>query len=141
MQPNVANFGDTVVELAALANTAAIVSAAVVGAWVTWHIRKSTPYSVGAFFGGAGAGFAIGQLIARILYRSHGMTLVVKAGMGSLSATIPAGLIGAVVAALVVAMLVWIAGGRAISIWSLLPTVIACGIVIGVGLACSSSLI
>ncbi len=63
MQPNVANFGDTVVELAALANTAVIVSAAVVGAWVTWHIRKSTPYSVGAFFGGAGAGFAIGRNI------------------------------------------------------------------------------
>jgi hypothetical protein len=129
------------VELAALANSVALVTGAVSGAWAVWLIKKDWPASLGAFFMGAAIGFGVAQVVARVLYRTaDGNTTVVTVGSASLAVTIPAGLAGGVTTAGVVAglaLLLFDANGQATS---LLAAALGCGIAFGVLFACLSSL-
>jgi hypothetical protein len=105
MPPQGLNPGDRVVELGALAISAAVVTCAIAGAWILWLIKKSWLASAGALVAGAVVGFVAGQLVARILYRTGGNATVVKVGSASSSSTIPAGLAGGVVTGIAVALL------------------------------------
>lgn len=134
------NPGDRVVELAALAVSAAVATGAVAGVWIAWLIKKNWLASAGAFIAGTAVGFAAGQLVARFLYRTGGNTTVVKVGCASLSATIPAGLAGGIataIAIVLVALLIFSARSQALS---LLGIAIGCGVVLGVLFACLGSL-
>jgi hypothetical protein len=140
MPPQGLNPGDRVVELAALAVSAAVATGAVAGACIAWLIKKSWLASVGAFIAGAVVGFAAGQLVARLLYRTGGNTKVVKVGSASLSATIPAGLAGGIATAIAVgllALLIFSARSQALSLFGV---AIGCGVVLGVLFACLGSL-
>jgi len=134
------NPGDRVVDLAALAVSAGVITGAVAGAWLVWLIKKSWLISAGAFVAGAVIGFAVGQLMGRILYRSGENTTVVKVGSASLSATIPAGIAGGVVTAFSITLIAMLIFGARSQTLSLLGVAIACGIVLGVLFACLSSL-
>jgi hypothetical protein len=135
------NPGDRVVELAALVQSAAIVSGSVAGAWVFWLITRSWMVSVGGFFAGAVLGYGIAQVIVRLFYRTaEGNVAVVKVGSASLSSVIPAGLAGGISTAVLVALvslLVFSATNQAVS---LLGISVGCGVVIGIVFACLSSL-
>jgi hypothetical protein len=141
MPPQGLNPGDRVVELAALAVSAAVATGAVAGAWMVWLLKKSWVASAGSFIAGAVVGFAAGQLVGRILYRTaEGNTSVVKVGSASLSATIPAGLAGGITTAIAVgllALLIFSARSQALSLFGV---AIGCGVVLGVLFACLGSL-
>jgi hypothetical protein len=83
----------------------------------------------------------VGQIVARILYRTaDGNTTVVKVGSASLSVTIPAGLSGGIVTAIIVtliALLIFSAKSQALSLFA---AAIGCGVVLGIVFACLSSL-
>jgi len=141
MPPQGLNPGDRVVELAALAVSAAVATGAASAAWILWLIRKSWVVSAGALIGGAIVGFIVGQLVARILYRTGGNTTIVKVGSASLLSTIPAGLAGGVAAAVVVgvfALLVFSARSQAMPVFGV---AIGCGAVLGILFACLGSLL
>jgi FtsH-binding integral membrane protein len=141
MQPQGLNPGDRVVELAALASSAAIVTGAVAGALVAWLIKKSWLVSLGAFFAGAALGFVVAQVVVRVLYRSaDGHTAVVKVGSASLTSTIPAGLAGGVTMAVLVAGLALLLFGAESQAASLFGAALGCGVALGVLLAGLSSL-
>lgn len=140
MPPQDLTPGDRVVELAALAVSAAVVTGAVAGAWTVWLIKRSWLASGGAFFAGAVLGFAAGQLVARVLYRSGGNTTIVKVGSASLPATIPAGLAGGVTAAIAVGLLAMLLFGAKHQASSLFGVALGCGVVLGMLFACLGSL-
>jgi hypothetical protein len=140
MPPEGLNPGDRVVELAALAVSAAVATGAVAGAWILWLIKKSWLLSVASLVAGAVVGFFAGQLVAHILYRTGGNTTVVKIGSASLSSTIPAGLAGGVAAAVAIVLLAFLIFGARSRASSLFGVAIGCGLVLGVLFACLSSL-
>lgn len=132
--------GDRVVEIAAVARTTAIVSGAVASAATTWLVRGSWRSSLVALVLGTFIGFLVSLFPSR-LYSSSGRTAVVRVGSSSLSATVPAGLLGGLSAALVVGIAVlW-----CFSAWGqlvlLLGTSLGCGLVIGIILAVLASLL
>ena len=140
MPPQGLNPGDRVVELAALAVSAAVATGAVSGAWIVWLIKKSWLGSSGALIAGAVIGFGVGQLLSRILYHPGGSTIVVKVGSASLPSTIRAGLSGGVLTAIAVgllALLIFSARSQALSLFGV---AIGCGVVLGVLFACLGSL-
>jgi hypothetical protein len=142
MPPSNLNPGDRVVELAALAVSAAVATGAVAGAWVVWLIKKSWLASAGAFIGGAVIGFAVGQLLVRILYRTaDGKMTIVKVGSASLSATIPAGLAGGIATAIAIGLLASLLFSVRSQALSLFGVAIGCGLVLGILFACLGSLI
>jgi hypothetical protein len=101
------NPGDRVVDLAALAHSAAVITGAVAATWLTWRIRRIWPLSSAAFVGGAAVGYIVSELVARVLYRGPGRaTTVVKVGAAALGNTLRAGLSGSLLTAVVVALLV-----------------------------------
>ncbi len=141
MPPQGLNPGERVVELAALAISAAVATGAVASAWILWLIKKSWVISAGALIGGAVIGFLVGQLVGRVLYRTGGNTTVVKVGSASLPSTVPAGLAGGVVAAIavgVLALLIFSARSQASSVFGV---AISCGVVLGILFACLGSLL
>lgn len=141
MPPSNLNPADRVVELGALAVPVAVATGAVAGAWVVWLIKKSWLASAAAFIAGAVIGFAAGHPLARLLYRTaDGNTTVVKVGSASLSATIPAGLSGGIAAAAAIgllAMLLFSARSQALPLFGV---AVGCGVVLGILLACLTSL-
>ena len=139
MAPPEINPGDTVVELAALVNTTAMASGAVIAACLTYLAKHNGLASVAGFFSGAVVGFAVGQVVARIYYRSNENTLIVKAGAGALATTIPAGLSDGVLSAFVVWFLAWFVFRHNPTMASIAIT-IGRSVVIGIGTACLSSL-
>ena len=141
MPPQGLNPGDRVVELAGLAVSAAVITGAVAAAWILWLIRKSWVASAGALIGGAVVGFIVGQLVARVLYRTGGNTTVVKVGSASLSSTLPAGLAGGIATAVVIgvlALLIFSARSQAMPVFGI---AIGCGVVLGIFFACMGSLL
>ena len=140
MPPQGLNPGDRVVELAALATSAAVVTGAVSSAWILWLIKKSWLASAEALIAGAVVGFLVGQLVGRVLYRTGGNSTVVKVGSASLSSAIPAGLAGGVVTALAVAILAVLIFSAKSQAPSLFGVAIGCGMVLGILFACLSSL-
>ncbi|MBI5758471.1 MAG: hypothetical protein HZA46_08140 [Planctomycetales bacterium] len=140
MPPQGLNPSDRVVELGALAISAAVSTGAVAGAWILWLIKKSWLASAGSLVAGAVVGFVVGQLVARILYRTGGNTAVVKIGSASLSATIPAGLAGGVATAVAVGLLALLTFSSRSQALSLFGVAIGCGVVLGVLFACLGSL-
>ena len=141
MTPQGLNPGDRVVELAALATSAAVATGAVASAWVLWLIKKSWLISAGALIAGGVVGFLVGQLVGRVLYHTGGNTTVVKVGSASLSSTIPAGLAGGVVTALAVSVLAVLIFGARSQAASLFGVAIRCGVVLGILFACLGSLL
>lgn len=140
MPPSNLHPGDRVVELGALAVSAAVVTGAIASVWIAWLIKKSWLVSAGSLVVGGAVGFAAGQLVARILYRTGENTTVVKVGSASLSATIPAGLAGGITAAAAIgflAILLFTAWSEAASFFGL---AVGCGLVFGLLFACLSSL-
>lgn len=135
------NPGDRVVELAALVISAAVATGAVASAWILRLIKKSLLVSAGALIAGAVVGFLVGQLVGIVLYRTGGNTTVVKVGSASLSATIPAGLVGGVVTALAVAILALLIFSARSQASSLFGVAIGCGVVLGILFACLGSLL
>ena len=141
MPPRGLNPGDRVVALAALAVSAAVATGAVAAAWIVWLIKTSWLASAGAFIAGAVVGFAVGQLVARLLYHTaDGNTTVVKVGSASLSATIPAGLAGGVATAIAVGLLASLIFSARSQALSLFGVAIGCGVVLGALFACLGSL-
>jgi hypothetical protein len=134
------NPGDRVVELGALAISAAVGTGAVASAWIVWLIKKSWLASAGSLVAGAVVGIVVGQLVARILYRTGGNTTVVKVGSASLPSTIPGGLAGGVATAVTVGLLVLLIFGARSQTLSLFGVAIGCGVVLGVLFACLGSL-
>lgn len=132
--------GERVVEIAAVVHTASIVSGAIASTATTWLVSGSWRSSLVALVLGAFIGFVVSQFPSR-LYSSGGQTAVAKVGSSSLSATVPAGLLGGVSVTLVVGIAVlW-----CFSAWSqavlLLGTSLGCGLVVGVVLAILASLL
>lgn len=141
MPPQGLNPGDTVVELAALAVSTAVATGAVAGAWVVWLIKKSWLASAGSLIAGAAIGFAAGQLVSRLLYRTaDGNTTIVKVGSASLSATIPAGLAGGITTAVTIGLLAILLFSARNQALTLFGTAISCGVVLGILFACLGSL-
>jgi hypothetical protein len=141
MPPSNLNPGDRVVELAALAVSAAVATGAVSGAWVVWLIKKSWLASAGAFIPGAVIGFSVSQILVRLLYRTpDGKTTIVKIGSAALSATIPAGLAGGITTAVAVGLSAMLLFGAKSQALSLFGVAIGCGIVFGLLFAYLGSL-
>ncbi len=140
MPPQGLNPGDRVVELAALAISAAVATGAIAAAWIVWLIKKSWLASAGAFVAGAVIGFLAGQFVGRVLYRTGGNATVVKVGSASLSSTVPAGLAGGGVTALAIALLVLLISSARSQALSLFGVTVGCGVVLGVLFACLASL-
>ena len=141
MLPQGPNPGDKVVELAALATSAAVATGAVASAWILWLTRKSWLISAAALIAGGVVGFLVGRLVGRVLYHPNGTTVVVKAGSASLLSTLRAGLTGGVVTALAIgllAMLILSAKSQASSVFGV---AIGCGVVLGILFACLGSLL
>ena len=141
MPPQGLNPGDRVVELAALATSAAVATGAVASAWILWLIKKSWLLSAGSLIAGGVVGFLVGQLVGRVLYHPNGNTVVVKVGSASLLSTIRAGLAGGVVTAVAVgllALLIFSAKSQASSVFGV---AIGCGVVFGILFACLGSLL
>ena len=141
MPPQGLNPGDRVVELAALATSAAVGTGAVASAWILWLIKKSWFLSAGALIAGGVVGFLVGRLVGRVLYHSGGNTVVVKVGSASLLSTIRAGLAGGVVTAFAVgllALLVFSAKSQASSVFGV---AIGCGVIVGLLFACLGALL
>ena len=131
--------GDLVVELAALAQSAATFSGAVAGAGTVWLTGGSWATVVAALLAGGLVGLMTGFLVARVLYRSgDGQTTVVRVGTRALSSAIPAGLAGGLSPVFVVgaaAILLYSA-----PVWMALTAALLCGTLIGVGFAFAASL-
>jgi hypothetical protein len=142
MSPQGIKAGDRVVELAALVQSAALITGAVAAAWVIWLIKRSWLMSAAAFVAGAALGFVVAQVVARVLYRgADGQTTVVKAGAGALAAALPAGLAGGLSTAVLVALLaLGIFGTRDQAVFLFLVS-LGCGAVLGVIAACVASLL
>ena len=139
MPDNPLQPGGRVVELAGLAQSAAIFAGAVAGAVITWFAKRAWTASLAAFVVGGVAGFAVGFVVARIFYRSTGgMTTIVRVGSSALPSAIGAGLAGAILSALVVAGLsVLLVSAQAQSAFT---SALVCGALIGVVFACLASL-
>lgn len=139
MAANPLQPGERVVELAGLAQSAAIFAGAVVGAITTWFSKRAWTASLAAFVVGGVAGFAVGFVVARIFYRnSGGMTTVVRVGSAALPSAFGASLTGAIFSALVIAglsILLVSAQAQSAFTWALV-----CGALIGVMFACLASL-
>jgi hypothetical protein len=141
MPPQNLHSGDRVVELAALAISAAVATGAVASAWILWLIKKSWLISAGALIAGGVFGFFVGQFVGRVLYRTGGNTTVVKVGSASLPATIPAGLVGGIVTAIAVGVLALLIFSARSQASSLFGVAIGCGVVLGILFACLGSLL
>ena len=133
------NPGDLVVGLAALVQSSATLSGAVVGAGAVWLTGGSWSAVVAALFAGGLLGFGAGFLVARALYHSSdGQTTVVRVGVQALPAAIPAGLAGGLPSAFVVAAAVILLYSA--PVWMTLIVALLSGTLIGVGFAFASSL-
>jgi hypothetical protein len=142
MPPQGLNPGDRVVELAALATSAAVATGAIAGAAIVWLIKKSWLASAGAFIAGAVLGFVVAQLLARVLYRTaDGNTTIVKVGSASLPTTIPAGLAGGIATAIAVALIALLVFSARSQASSLFGVAIGCGVVLGILFACLGTLL
>jgi hypothetical protein len=142
MSPQELQPGDRVVELAAVAVSAAVFTGALFGAYLGWLVKKAWLVSVEALVTGLVSGWMVGEAIAQLVYLpAGGNTTLVKAGAASLSATIPAGLAGGVAAGIVTGLLgVWALGARKQSI-PLLGFALGCGVILGTLIACLGSLL
>ncbi len=134
------NPGDRVVELAGLVVSAAVVTGAISGACLVWRLGKSWLLSGGGLIVGAVIGFGVGQLIARIFYRTGANATVVKVGSASLSSSIPAGLAGGISTGFAIAVIALLIFGARSQAPVLFGTAIGCGLVLGVLFACLGSL-
>ena len=141
MPPQGLNPGDRVVALAALTISVAVTTGAIAAAWIVYLIKKSWLLSAGALVAGAVVGFAVGQIVARLLYRTaDGNTTVVKVGSASLRATIPAGLAGGITSAIAICLLAVLFFSAKSQALSLFEVAIGCGIVLGILFASLGSL-
>jgi hypothetical protein len=141
MPPQGLNPGDRVVELAALAVSAAVATGAIAAAWILWLIKKSWLISAGALIAGGVVGFLAGQLVGRVLYHHNGNTVVVKVGSAGLASTIGAGVAGGVVTALLIGLLAILLFGAKTQASSAFGVAIGCGAVLGILFACLGSLL
>jgi hypothetical protein len=140
MQQGQFSPGDRVVELAALAHTAAVVAGALTAVTNTWLGHRPWPVSLLALAGGGFAGFVVGLVVGRLLYRTaDGRTAVVRVGRGALPAALRAALAGSLTSATAAAGLaVWLLAAPS------LPSLLAaacCGLLTSLVLSCLASLI
>src|SRR4051812_29074037 len=91
MQQDQLNPGDRVVELAALAKSAAVVAGALTAAVGAWLAGRPWPTSLGVLVCGGLLGVVIGLVVGRVLYRTaDGQTSVVRVGRVALPVALPA---------------------------------------------------
>jgi hypothetical protein len=142
MSPQELQPGDRVIELAAVAVSAAVFTGAVCGVCLSWLTKKSWLVSVEALVTGLVTGWIAGESIAHLVYLTGGgNTKLVKAGVASLSATIPAGLMGGIATGILVGLLgIWALDARKQAM-SLLGFAVGCGVVLGTLVACLGSLL
>lgn len=134
--------GERVVELAAISVAAAVLAGAAAGAWIGWILRQGWIEPALGCVAGAALGYGLGQLVARHFYRTDdGLTSVVRVGKGSLPATLRAGLMGGVPAALAIGVLAFLVPGAMAQALPILGAALACGVVLGAALASLSSLL
>lgn len=128
------------VALAIVVQSVSLLVGAVAGTATTWLARRSWVASFVGFLLGGLVGSVTGPFLARLLYRTaDGMTTIVRVGASSLPSTVGAGLAGGVATALAVAALTAIlpSASRKPS-WI---TSLGLGALLGVALACCSSLL
>lgn len=134
--------GERVIELAAVSVTAALVAGAAAGACVGWILKQGWMESALGCVAGAALGYGLGQLVARHFYRTDdGLTSVIRVGRGSLPATLRAGLMGGILAAVAIGVLAFLVPGAMPQALPILGAALACGVVLGAGFACLSSLL
>jgi hypothetical protein len=134
--------GERVVELASVSASAALVAGAVAGVWIGWILRQGWMESGLGFVAGAALGYGLGQLVARHFYRGgDGNTAVVRVGAGSLPATLRAGLMGGILAAMALGVLALLVPGAKPLTLQILGAAVFCGAALGAALACLSSLL
>jgi hypothetical protein len=139
MQRDPLSPGDRVIELAALALSAAVAAGGMAAAAGAWLAHRSWAVTLGALVCGGLGGLVVGLFIGRVLYRTDdGQTAIVRAGRKVLPAALAAGLAGGMASALASAIL---------SAWLLatppLPTLIAaacCGVLAALVLSSLASL-
>ena len=141
LPPQTLSPGYRVVELGAVAQSAAVITGVVAGLWLMRLIGRSWLASGIAFAAGAALGFAVGNVVARTRYRSaDGRTVVAKVGVGALGSAVPAGLAGALSTAVMIALLALVLFGAKVQAASLFAAALGCGAVIGPIVACLASL-
>ncbi len=98
MEPSPLKPGDTVIPLAVLCITAAIVCGAINSAVVTWNFIHTWWLTIVSFFVGAILSWGIAKIASSFVYPAPpDDVLVVKAGASALPKTIVAAIIGSVV--------------------------------------------
>jgi hypothetical protein len=134
--------GERVVELGALAVSAAVISGAASGACAGWIVGQGWMEPVLGAVAGAALGFGLGQLAARHFYRpGEGLVSVIGVGRESLPETLRAGLTGGLLAAVGIAVAAFLIPGAMTQALPILGAAVACGAVIGGGCAGVSSLL
>jgi len=134
--------GERVVELGGLAITAAVISGTASGACVGWIVGQGWMEPVLGLLAGAALGYGLGQLVARHFYRTDDSTIaVVRVGSGSLPATLRAGLTAGLLAAVGIGVAAFLLPGAMVHAVPILGAAIGCGVVLGGGFACLSSLL
>lgn len=132
--------GEMVVDLGSVAVSVSVLTGAVTGALSAWLIESSALITGAAMLAGGVLGFVGGRLVAGARYRTGGGHVsVVRKGRSSLPSTLSAaGLSVVAVASLLV--LVSLLLGLGAEAWLVCAIAIGCGLVLGTGFACLSSL-
>lgn len=134
--------GERVVELGALAISAAAISGAASGACTGWIVGQGWMEPVLGAVAGAALGYGLGQLVARHFYRSEdGLVSVIRVGRGSLPETLRAGLTGGLLAAVGIGVAAFLIPGAMAQALPILGAAVACGALLGAVIACASSLL
>ena len=98
MEPSQLKPGDTVIPLAVLCITAAIVCGAINSAVVTWNFNPTWWLTIVSFFVGAILSWGIAKIASSFVYSAPPDDVcVVKAGASALPKTIVAAIIGSVI--------------------------------------------
>lgn len=116
MEPSQLKPGDTVIPLAGLCITVAIICGAVNSAIVTWNFNPIWWLTIVAFFVGAVLSWVIAKVASSLVYpASPDNVCVVKAGASALPKTIAAAMMGSVVGLLICGLgYAFIIGGSAL---------------------------
>jgi hypothetical protein len=134
--------GDRLVELGGLAMTAGAVSGAAASGWIVWRMRDNWLTAIGAVIPGGVLGYVAARIVIEFVYHTaDGRTHVARVGKGSLPATIRAGLIGSMTAAVVIAVIGLVLFGASDHVTTLIGIPFGFGILCGVVLGCLSALV
>ncbi|OGV61826.1 MAG: hypothetical protein A2283_06335 [Lentisphaerae bacterium RIFOXYA12_FULL_48_11] len=134
------NPGDRVIELAGFTRSAAVIAAVISSGVVVWMAKHKAGLTAVCVIGCAIIGYAVGFVVARVLFPATGENVIVtKVGASSLPLTLKGGVLAAIAASLVVSTLCSIVmkSGIVVGLWPSLGI----GLVVGIVWACLSSLL